>query len=186
MKKFSIGMVILMALAAGCGFIADMYPSTVPDVLVDYLDKDPCTVGYPAVGKVERMRKAAVVKHLTTQLDLKAEMEKDQVVYEQSISQSNSYIAKARQEYNELIGTVANPGWLLAAVFGITGVGSYLTGLRTQRPQDYNTDEHVAELAAAKAAGRQEALAEIAISSAMRATVQGVGALLQPQVTPTV
>jgi hypothetical protein len=49
------------------------------------------------------------------------------------------------------IGTLAQPGWLLAGLMTLLPVGSFVAGWRTLWPSHYTEEEVQAEIAKAKA-----------------------------------
>jgi hypothetical protein len=182
MKTVGIVLVVLAMVAAGCGILMDHYPTMMPKGLSEYVNtpvvtsvaavdnapiQEPIKAGITTIGKAEAVKEAAVVKHLVTQLDLKAAMEKDQAVYTEAIAQAALHIQQAIAERESMIGSIDKPGWLMTLLLGATGLGAYFTGIKTQRPQDWNETEHQAELEKVKAETRASVLAEIAMTAAI-------------------
>jgi hypothetical protein len=143
----TIGLIIM----GGCTQLADLWPAKQPRDLLQYTDTDPNQV-LNTLGMVKELREVAVTKHIVQQLDYKHEMEKDKALYGRAIEQAELNITIAQNERSSMIGTLENPGWLLGALLGMTGVGAYLVGSRQQRPEDWTEAEHQEALAQAVAA----------------------------------
>jgi hypothetical protein len=143
-KIILVTLTILIILASSCAMLYDKWPAKIPADNIGYLDKDPNTVGkpWPSLGELKDLKEEAVTHHILTQIDLKYAMEKDKAHYDRAIQQADMNIQIAEQERASTIGTIQNPGWLMGALIGLTGLGAYLTGARTQRPEDWTEAEH--------------------------------------------
>jgi hypothetical protein len=153
MKRALLIITIALVISSGCAMLYDQWPAKHPQDTKNYVGEDPNGL-YPTLGQLKDMREAAITKHILSQIDHKHEMEKDKASYGRAIEQANLYIASAVKERQEMIGTIQNPGWLMGALIGLTGVGAYMTGARKQRPEDWSPEEHEAavEEAVVKAA----------------------------------
>ena len=102
------------------------------------------------LATAKEIKSDVINKHITTQLDLKYQISLDKANYD-SAMEINNNIEVAEAERQKMIGSVESPGWLLTILLGATGLGTYLIGARTQRPEDYNEAEMENEIAKAVA-----------------------------------
>ncbi|GAI55161.1 unnamed protein product, partial [marine sediment metagenome] len=72
-------------------------------------------------------------------LDYLANLNKEK--YQQVIGILDLSINQARQDRMTAIGTLAQPGWLLAGLLTLLPVGSYVAGWRTLWPSHYTEQE---------------------------------------------
>jgi hypothetical protein len=151
-KGISILAAIILLAVAGCQILNDFWPAKLPQDLKTYSGVEPNNVKLwdNNLGKLKDLKEAAVTKHISSQLDLKFGMEKDQAYYDRAIAQANINIQQAEQERAELLGSIDKPGLLMLMLLGGTGIGAYITGLKTQRPTDYSPTEVKELLAKAK------------------------------------
>ena len=183
MKKLGIVLLVIVFIVAGCGMLADLYPAKVPHAAKEYVNNNqsssvlgeepaatpekPALLHYDSVGQLKELKDQAVVKHIEVQIDLKHWMEKDMALYSEAIAASNLNIQQAEAERAATIGTMEKPGWVLMALLGVTGLGAYFTGAKTQRPQDWNETEHQSEIERVKAEARAQVLSELALTVAV-------------------
>lgn len=143
-KKLALVITVVLIISAGCSQLYDMWPARHPADTTSYLGKDPNETGkpWPTVGELKDMKEEAITKHILAQMDLKHEMEKDEAMYSRAIESATMNITSAERERQEMVGTLSNPGWLMGALIGVTGLGAYMTGARKQRPEDWTEAEH--------------------------------------------
>jgi len=157
-KKLLCVVAFILLLISGCSVLNDLWPTQVPKAAITYLDKDPNTSTIQTFGKAKEMQAGIISKNLETQLGLEYQMSLDRVRYEAALEQIKTNIETAKVERDKMIGKIESPGWLLSILLGASGLGLYITGAKTQRPEDYNENEVevevkkrvVAELAATK------------------------------------
>lgn len=148
-KKIFIVLTFALLFVAGCAVLYDYWPTTIPQDTLTYVGEDVNSAEIRTLGDLKATREATITKHLLNQIDYKYEMEKDKVHYTRAIDQANVNIEQAIAERSELIGTINNPGWLLGLALASTGIGAYVVGKKTQRPEDWNETEHQEEVAKA-------------------------------------
>jgi hypothetical protein len=138
--------VILLLVISGCSIFNDMWPVRKSKVARKYVGKD--TEGCPitTLAEEKEVRTEVVQKHVLTQLELKYQVSVDKANYDTAMEIDNN-ITIAETERDKLIGTVEEPGYLMALLLSATGLGLYGVGKRTQRPEDYNEAEMKAEVA---------------------------------------
>ena len=140
--KNVIILTVIALMVGGCAMISRLSPAKVPKELTTYLDKDVVDTGWQSIGKLEDLRGEAVVKNIITQLDCKAIMEKDEVLYKVAIAQANINLQEARAEWGTAVGSVTNPGWLLSMLIGAGG----LLGGRIMTKLTHYSEEEVAAI----------------------------------------
>lgn len=145
--KILLGVVaFLLLLVAGCQVLNDLWPARIPQAAITYLEKDPNTAVIQCLGDAKEFRNEVISKYIETQLGLEYQMRLDDVRYSAAIEQTNLHIQTALNERESMIGTIDKPGWLLSVMLGASGLGLYMTGLRTQRTEDYNEAELEVEI----------------------------------------
>lgn len=145
-KSLLIVLAFIILIVSGCTILNDMWPMKANRASLNYADKDPNTPLLMTLGQAKELRSEVIHKHITTQLDLKYQVSLDKANHDAAM-EINQNIEVAEAERQKMIGTIENPGWLLMALLGVTGIGSYVYGARQQRPEDYNESEMEIEVA---------------------------------------
>jgi len=147
-KTIAISVLIIIILATGCQMINDLWPAQTPYIAQKYAEVNKPV--WDCIGELEKTRQAVISKHIEQQIDLKYQMEKDSAKYDLAIGQVNINLQQAKAERDTTIGSIDKPGWLIGLLLGTTGIGAYLVGYKTQRPEDYNEAEHQQAIVAIK------------------------------------
>ena len=145
-KVFLLVVALVLLAVSGCSVLMDNWPVRKSRIAREYIGQDPngCSVTTLAVEKEVRSR--VVQKHILTQLELKHLISVDKAEHDAAMEVDNN-ITIAEAERESMIGTIDKPGWLLGALISVTGIGAYFTGMRRQRPEDYNEAEMEVEVA---------------------------------------
>ena len=143
MKKIiSILTLSIVILVTGCQLVTNLYPAKTPYTALRYADPNRRPPLWESIDSLDTLRQNVIETHLGAQIDLKYEMEKDTSFYNLSLAQVNTNIQQATDDRQLTIGTLNNPGWLLGLIFGTTGLGAYVVGLKTARKEDWTEAEH--------------------------------------------
>jgi hypothetical protein len=145
-----IGTVVFVT---GCQFLYDCWPADISPLAVKYAGRDPNSIKwYDKNLHTAGELKNEVIDTYTGQqlrLDYLANLNKEK--YQQVLGILDLSIKQAEADRMAAIGTLAQPGWLLAGLMTLLPIGSYVAGWRTLWPSHYTEEEVQAEIAKAKA-----------------------------------
>ena len=149
----SIVVIAAFALTAGCQLLYDFWPADISPLAVKYAGRDPNSIKWFSQNlHTARELKNQVIDTYTGELlrlDYLANLNKEK--YQQVIGLLDLSIKQAEQDRMTAIGTLQQPGWLLAGLLTLLPVGSYIAGWRTLWPAHYTEEEVQAAIAKAKA-----------------------------------
>lgn len=149
----SLIFVFSIVLATGCQFAYDFWPTDISPLAAKYTGKDPNSIKwYEKNLHTARELKNQVIDTYTGEqlkLDYLANLNKEK--YKQVIGILDLSIRQAEADRMSLIGTIEQPGWLLAGLLTVLPIGSYIAGWRTLWPAHYTEQEVQQEIAKVKA-----------------------------------
>jgi hypothetical protein len=143
--KVILSIIIIGAVvfAAGCQYLNDYWPTDISPIAVKYAGKDPNSIKwYEQNLHTARELKNEVIDVYTGEqlrLDYLANLNKEK--YQQVIGVLDLSIKQAEADRMAAIGTLAQPGWLLAGLMTLLPIGSYVAGWRTLWPSHYTEEE---------------------------------------------
>lgn len=149
----SIVIIAAVVMVTGCQFAYDLWPADISPLAVKYVGRDPNSIKWYAQNlHTARELKNQVIDTYTGEqlrLDYLANLNKEK--YQQVIGILDLSIKQAEQDRMAAIGTLQQPGWLLAGLLTLLPVGTYVAGWRTLWPAHYTEEEVQAAIAKAKA-----------------------------------
>jgi hypothetical protein len=149
----SIIIVTAVVFATGCQFIYDLWPADISPLAVKYVGKDPNSINLlnSNIHTARNLHNEIIDTYTGEQLrlDYLANLNKEK--YQQVIGLLDLSIKQAEQDRMAAIGTLQQPGWLLAGLLTLLPVGTYVAGWRTLWPSHYTEEEVQAAIAKAKA-----------------------------------
>ena len=124
-KYVVFAIVIVLIGAAGC--LEQFWLTPKHSSVVDnYIGKEPKKTALPfsTLGEENQAKQQIVDKHLTMQVDLEAAMRKDEGTYGVALGEVNVNIQKAKTEFQGVVGTIAQPGFLMSILIAlVSGYG---------------------------------------------------------------
>ncbi len=153
--KTILSVVIITAVLfiTGCQFLYDLWPADISPLAVKYVGKDPNSINLlnSNIHTARNLRNEIIDTYTDQQLrlDYLANLNKEK--YQQVIGLLDLSIKQAEQDRMTAIGTLQQPGWLLAGLLTLLPVGTYVAGWRTLWPAHYTEEEVQAAIAKAKA-----------------------------------
>jgi hypothetical protein len=122
-------------------------PCDIPDATARYAERDP-NQDVTSLYQAKEIRSGIITKHRDTQVSLRREAEDDKAQFDDAVAVIDPAIQQADQLQAVVVGDETHPMSILGLLAGLAG-GGFLGGRLLQRPQDYNEDEHQADLAKA-------------------------------------
>ncbi|MCX5633382.1 MAG: hypothetical protein NTW93_06900 [Phycisphaerae bacterium] len=163
----SIIIVSAVVFTTGCQFIYDFWPADISPLAVKYVGKDPNGINLlnSNIHTARNLRNEIVDIYTGEQLrlDYLANLNKEK--YQQVIGLLDLSIRQAEQDRMMAIGTIQQPGWLLAGLLTLLPVGSYIAGWRTLWPSHYTEEEVQAALRQAQDAAIAKAKTEAQVKN---------------------
>jgi len=152
-RVVTILVVSVLLLATGCQFVYDLWPADISPLAVKYVGKDPNSINLlnSNIHTARNLRNEIIDTYTGEQLrlDYLANLNKEK--YQQVIGLLDLSIKQAEQDRMAAIGTLQQPGWLLAGLLTLLPVGTYIAGWRTLWPSHYTEEEVQTAIAKAKA-----------------------------------
>jgi hypothetical protein len=139
----SVLIIFVIGLAAGCSVMNDLWPAQISPAAYRYAGKDANSVKFweKNIGSARELRNDVIDFYTGEQLHLEYLANLNKEKYQQVIGFLDLSIKQAEQERAAAIGTLQQPGWLLAGLLTLLPVGSYLAGWRTLWPGHYTEQE---------------------------------------------
>jgi len=145
--------VSVLLLATGCQFLYDLWPADISPLAVKYVGKDPNSINLlnSNIHTALNLRNEIIDTYTGEQLrlDYLANLNKEK--YQQVLGLLDLSIKQAQADRMAAIGTLQQPGWLLAGLLTLLPVGTYIAGWRTLWPSHYTEEEVQTAIAKAKA-----------------------------------
>lgn len=152
-RVITILVVSVLLLVTGCQFLYDLWPADISPLAAKYVGKDPNSINLlnSNIHTARNLRNEIIDTYTGEQLrlDYLANLNKEK--YQQVIGILDQSIAQAEADRQAAIGTLQQPGWLLAGLLTLLPVGTYVAGWRTLWPSHYTEEEVQALVAKAKA-----------------------------------
>ena len=149
----SVVVIAAVVFTTGCQLLYDFWPADISPLAVEYVGRDPNSITWFSQNlHTARELKGAVIDTYTGEqlrLDYLANLNKEK--YQQVIGLLDLSIKQAEQDRMTAIGTLQQPGWLLAGLLTLLPVGTYIAGWRTLWPSHYTEEEVQTAIAKAKA-----------------------------------
>ena len=144
----SIVVIAAVVFVTGCQFLYDCWPADISPLAVKYAGRDPNNIKWYAqnLHTARELKNQVIDTYIDRQLrlDYLANLNKEK--YQQVIGILDLSIRQAEQDRMTALGTLAQPGWLLAGLLTLLPVGSYVAGWRTLWPSHYTEQEVQAAL----------------------------------------
>jgi hypothetical protein len=136
----------------GCQFLYDYWPADISPLAAKYAGVEPNSIKWyeKNLHTARELKNQVIDTYIDEQLrlDYLANLNKEK--YQQVIGVLDLSIRQAEQDRMAAIGTVAQPGWLLAGLLTLLPIGSYVAGWRTLWPSHYTEQEVQQEIAKVK------------------------------------
>lgn len=143
----------VLLFVSGCQLLYDLWPADISPLAVKYVGKDPNSINLlnSNIHTARNLRNEIIDTYTGEQLrlDYLANLNKEK--YQQVIGLLDQAISQAEQDRMAAIGTLQQPGWLLAGLLTLLPVGTYIAGWRTLWPSHYTEEEVQTAIAKAKA-----------------------------------
>lgn len=135
--------IITLLLISGCSVVYDMWPCRISKTTAQYTHNDPnkLNVFNSNVGKAKELRAESSDIYISSQLELEYRANLNKEKYKLVTDFLDTSIVQAEAERSAMIGTLNQPGWMLAGLLSLLPVGSYLYGASKPRPEDYTEAE---------------------------------------------
>lgn len=145
--------VSVLLLTTGCQFLYDFWPADISPLAVKYVGKDPNSINLlnSNIHTARNLRNEIIDTYTDQQLRLEYLANLNKEKYQQVIGLVDLSIKQAEQDRMAAIGTLQQPGWLLAGLLTLLPVGTYIAGWRTLWPSHYTEEEVQTAIAKAKA-----------------------------------
>ncbi|MBU1260004.1 MAG: hypothetical protein KJ757_08035 [Planctomycetes bacterium] len=148
----SVIIIASAVLVTGCQFAYDFWPAEISPLAIKYAGREPNSVKWydKNLHTARELKNQVIDTYIDRQLrlDYLANLNKEK--YQQVIGILDLSITQAEQDRQTALGTIAQPGWLLAGLLTLLPVGSYVAGWRTLWPSHYTEEEVKVEIAKAK------------------------------------
>jgi hypothetical protein len=118
-----LAVIAVLAIATGC--VNQLWPAERPSAAVTSYVGEP-TGGFPitTLGNAKATKQKVQVKHVTTMIDLKAALDKDDAIYNIAMDELNLRIQASQAMYDKYVGTPEAPGLLGSVLFAaLAGLG---------------------------------------------------------------
>lgn len=148
----SIVIVSAVLFTAGCQFIYDFWPADISPLVVRYVGRDPNSINLfnSNIHTARNLRDEIIDAYTGEQLRLDYLANLNKKKYQHVSGLLDVSIKQAEADRQAAIGTLQQPGWLLAGLLTLLPVGTYIAGWRTLWPLHYTEEEVQAEIAKAK------------------------------------
>jgi hypothetical protein len=139
-------------LMTGCQFLYDCWPADISPLAVQYIGREPNSVKWydKNLRTAKELKNQVVDTYIGEQLKLDYLASLNKEKYQQVLGILDLSIRQAQADRQTALGTIEQPGWLLAGLLTLLPVGSYLAGWRTLWPSHYTEQEVQTEIAKAK------------------------------------
>jgi hypothetical protein len=148
----SVIIIASAVLVTGCQFLYDCWPADISPLAVKYAGREPNSVKWydKNLHTARELKNQVIDTYIGEQLklDYLANLNKER--YQQVLGILDLSITQAEQDRQTALGTIQQPGWLLAGLLTLLPVGSYVAGWRTLWPSHYTEEEVKIEIAKAK------------------------------------
>lgn len=148
----SIVIVASAVLVTGCQFAYDFWPAEISPLAVKYTGAEPNSIKWydKNLHTARELKNQVIDTYIGQQLKLDYLANLNKEKYQQVLGILDLSIAQAEADRMTVLGTLAQPGWLLTGLLTLLPVGSYVAGWRTLWPSHYTEQEVQAEIAKAK------------------------------------
>jgi hypothetical protein len=138
--------------AAGCQFLYDFWPAEISPLAVKYAGRDANSIAWyeKNLHTANELKSEVIDVYIGESLKIEYQANLNKEKYQQVLGLLDVSIKQAEADRQTLIGTIEQPGWLLAGLLTLLPVGSYVAGWRTLWPSHYTEEEVKAEIAKAK------------------------------------
>jgi hypothetical protein len=130
-------------LMTGCQFLYDCWPADISPLAVQYIGLEPNSVKWydKNLHTAKELKNQVVDTYIGEQLKLDYLANLNREKYQQVLGILDLSIRQAQADRQTAIGTIEQPGWLLAGLLTLLPVGSYVAGWRTLWPSHYTEQE---------------------------------------------
>lgn len=144
--------VISVILVTGCQFAYDFWPAEISPLAVKYAGRDVNSVQWyeKNLHTAREVKNQVIDVYICESLKLNYLANLNKEKYQQVIGLIDLSIKQAEADRMTAIGTIEQPGWLLAGLLALLPAGSYIAGWRTLWPSHYTEQEVQQEIAKAK------------------------------------
>ncbi len=148
----SIIIVTAVVFVTGCQFLYDCWPADISPLAVKYAGSEPNSIKWydRNLHTARELKNQVIDTYIDQQLrlDYLANLNKEK--YQQVLGILDLSIRQAEADRMTALGTLEQPGWLLAGLLTLLPIGSYVAGWRTLWPSHYTEQEVQQEIAKAK------------------------------------
>lgn len=139
----SIIVVAAVVFVTGCQFLYDCWPADISPLAVKYAGRDPNSIKWydKNLHTAGELKNQVIDTYLGEQLKLDYLANLNKGKYQQVLGILDLSIKQAEADRMAAIGTLAQPGWLLAGLMTLLPIGSYVAGWRTLWPSHYTEEE---------------------------------------------
>ena len=152
--KIILSAIIIMSvvLVTGCQFAYDFWPAEISPLAVKYAGRDANSICWyeKNLHTANELKSQVIDVYIGESLKLEYLANLNKEKYQQVLGLLDVSIRQAESDRQTMIGTIEQPGWLLAGLLTLLPVGSYVAGWRTLWPNHYTEQEVQAEIAKAK------------------------------------
>ena len=144
--------VFSVLLITGCQFLYDYWPAEISPLALKYAGRDANSICWyeKNLHTANELKSEVIDVYIGESLKLEYLANLNQEKYQQVLGLLDVSIKQAQSDRQSMIGTIEQPGWLLAGLLTLLPVGSYIAGWRTLWPNHYTEQEVQAEIAKAK------------------------------------
>ncbi|MEN6385237.1 MAG: hypothetical protein ABFD79_08550 [Phycisphaerales bacterium] len=148
----SLIFVCSVMLVAGCQFIYDFWPTEISPLAAKYAGRDANSIAWyeKNLHTANELKNEVIGVYIDESLKLEYLANLNKEKYQQVLGILDVAIKQAQTDRQTIVGTLQEPGWLLAGLLTLLPVGSYVAGWRTLWPNHYTQAEVNAEIAKAK------------------------------------
>ncbi|HBG27498.1 MAG: hypothetical protein A2Y10_02895 [Planctomycetes bacterium GWF2_41_51] len=152
--KIILSAIIVMSvvLVTGCQFAYDFWPAEISPLALKYAGRDVNSICWyeKNLHTANELKSEVIDVYIGESLKLEYLANLNKEKYQQVLGLLDVSIKQAQSDRQSMIGTIQQPGWLLAGLLTLLPVGSYIAGWRTLWPNHYTEQEVQAEIAKAK------------------------------------